>query len=158
MTHPVAAPLDGDVVALADVPDPVFAGLVLGSGMAIEPADGATEVLVVAPAAGRLAKVHPHAFIVVDESGNGVLVHLGIDTVRLHGEGFSLIATEGDQVASGDPVVTFDPSVARAAGMSAVCPVVVMQTPVVGTTAVTAPGSPVRRGQPLFTWTPSSGT
>ena len=157
MSLTVTAPLDGDVVALEDVPDPVFSGRMLGSGAAIEPAEGATEVLVVAPVAGRLAKVHPHAFIVVDDAGNGVLVHLGINTVRLHGKGFTLAAAEGDQVAAGDPVVTFDPTAARAAGMSALCPVVVMQNPAVDTTPAAAPGSRVRRGEPLFAWTTTPG-
>lgn len=151
-TLTVTAPLDGSVVALTDVPDPVFAGQILGSGSAIEPADGATDVVVVAPVAGKLVKVHPHAFVILDDSGTGVLVHLGIDTVRLHGAGFTLHVTEGDRVEVGEPVVTFDPSAVRAAGMSAVCPVVVMQSPADSTTASTAAGLTVRRDQPLFTW------
>ena len=60
----VHAPLPGRVVPLADVPDPVFSGQIVGSGLAIEPEDGASDVLVVSPVAGRVAKVHPHALAV----------------------------------------------------------------------------------------------
>ena len=81
----VHAPLAGRIVSLDDVPDPVFSGQIVGSGVAIEPEDGATEVLVTSPVAGRVAKVHPHALAIADASGTGVLVHLGIDTVRMEG-------------------------------------------------------------------------
>ena len=106
----VLAPLAGRVVALADVPDPVFAGLIVGAGLAVEPEDGATEVSVISPVAGRVMKVHPHAFVVLDESGAGVLVHLGIDTVQLKGEGFTLLAAEGDRVSAGQPIVAWNPA------------------------------------------------
>ena len=152
MTLTVSAPLDGQVVALSDVPDPVFAGLIVGAGVAVEPTDGETAVEVVAPVAGRLVKVHPHAFIVLAESGAGVLVHLGIDTVKLGGEGFTLLAAEGDEVAAGQPVVRFDPTSVRAAGLSAVVPVVVLQSTAESVTGAASPGSAVRREQALFTW------
>ena len=101
-------------------------------------------------------KVHPHAFIVLAASGAGVLVHLGIDTVGLKGQGFELLAAEGDDVAAGDPVVRFDPTAVRAAGLSAVVPVVVMQAPADAVSADVEPGRPVRRDEPLFRWTPGS--
>lgn len=152
MTVVVAAPLDGRVVALADVPDPVFAGLVVGAGVAVEPVDGADAVEVVAPVAGRLVKVHPHAFLVLEDSGAGVLVHLGIDTVKLDGAGFTLLAAEGDAVTAGQPVVRFDPAAVRGAGLSAVVPVVVMQSTAQSVTGAVPPGEDVAREQPLFTW------
>jgi PTS system glucose-specific IIA component len=156
VTLTVAAPLEGQVVALADVPDPVFAQLVVGAGAAVEPDDGATDVVVVAPVAGRLVKVHPHAFVVLADSGAGVLVHLGINTVRLGGAGFTLLAAQGDEVAAGHPVVRFDPTAVRVAGLSAVCPVVVMQSPAETISAEVAPGGAVRREQPLFRWAPKA--
>jgi len=155
VTLTVTAPLDGEVVAITDVPDAVFAGEILGAGAAIEPAEGATDVLVVAPVAGKLVKVHPHAFVILETSGAGVLVHLGIGTVKLKGRGSTVHVTEGDEVAAGESVVSFDPAVARAAGMSAVCPVVVMQSPAGSTTPAAAPGSSVHRDEPLFTWAPA---
>ncbi len=152
----VRAPLAGQVVALADVPDPVFAGLIVGAGLAVEPEDGATEVLVVSPVAGRVMKVHPHAFVVLDESGAGVLVHLGIDTVRMDGEGFAVHVADGDEVERGTRMITFDPSAVRRAGYSAVCPVVVMQSKEASIEPAVAVGGSVATGEPLFTWTPAA--
>lgn len=150
----VLSPLAGRVVSLADVPDPVFAGLVVGAGLAIEPGDGGTEVPVVSPVAGRVMKVHPHAFVVLDESGAGVLVHLGIDTVRMDGEGFTVHVADGDEVERGARMITFDPATVRTAGYSAVCPVVVMQSKADDIEAARPVGSTVAPGESLFTWSP----
>jgi sugar PTS system EIIA component len=154
----VQAPLAGQVVSLADVPDPVFAGLVVGAGLAIEPEDGATEVLVVSPVAGRVVKVHPHAFVVLDEEGAGVLVHLGIDTVRMDGEGFAVHVADGDEVALGQSMITFDPTAVRKAGYSAVCPVVVMQSSADRIEPAVAAGGSVVPGAALFSWAPATGS
>jgi sugar PTS system EIIA component len=154
----VHAPLPGRVVSLTDVPDPVFAGLIVGAGLAVEPEDGATEVLVVSPVAGRVVKVHPHAFVVLDESGAGVLVHLGIDTVRLEGEGFAVHVADGDEVELGSRMITFDPTVVRRAGYSAVCPVVVMQSPAESVEPAAPVSSSIATGEPLFTWSPAAGS
>ncbi|GAA3193373.1 hypothetical protein GCM10020255_093910 [Rhodococcus baikonurensis] len=129
--HPVTvvlAPLPGRVVALADVPDPVFAQQMVGSGVAIEPARGQGPLTVVAPISGKILKLHPHAFVIFGEKATGVLVHIGIDTVKLEGDGFTLIAAEGDTVNAGDPVVSFDPAHIDTTGYSAICPVVVMDS------------------------------
>jgi sugar PTS system EIIA component len=152
----VHAPLAGQVVPLADVPDPVFAGQIVGSGVAIEPEDGATEVLVTSPVAGRVAKVHPHALAIADESGTGVLVHLGIDTVKLHGEGFTVHVADGDELDLGAPVITFDPTAVRAAGYSAVCPVVILGSPADSVQTAVAAGSAVVAGAELFSWSPAT--
>ncbi len=151
----VHAPLAGRVVPLADVPDPVFAGQIVGAGLAIEPGEGVGELLAVSPVDGRVAKVHPHAFVVVDEAGTGVLVHLGIDTVKLKGEGFTVHVATGDEVRAGAPVITFDPTAVRGAGLSAVCPVVVLQSPADSARLAVAAGSPVGPGDELFSWTPA---
>ena len=121
---PISSPMAGDVHPLADVPDPVFAQGLVGPGVAIVPI-GEAEVTVVAPIAGRIVKLHPHAFVIQAE-GFGVLVHLGIDTVQLDGRGFLLHATEGDQVAVGTPLISWNPSEVVAGGRSAMCPVVVL--------------------------------
>ena len=92
----VLAPVAGLVRPLADVPDPVFAAEMVGAGVAIEPAGGASDA--VSPVAGTVLKLHPHAFVVLTPEGTGVLVHLGIDTVRLDGAGFELlVAGEGER-------------------------------------------------------------
>jgi glucose-specific phosphotransferase system IIA component len=123
----VLAPLAGRLLPLSEVPDPVFAAEMVGPGVAVEPS--ADQVTVVSPIAGTVVKAHPHAFIVLGPDGIGVLVHLGIDTVRLEGRGFELHVADGVTVAAGDPVVTWDISVTRAEGLSPVVPVVAMDQP-----------------------------
>ena len=122
----VSAPVAGTVVALADVPDPVFAQQIVGSGIAIDPER--TESTVVAPADGRLLKLHPHAFVLLTAEGKGLLVHLGIDTVQLEGAGFELLVAEGDDVTAGTPIVRWNPGEIEAGGRSPVVPVVVMDS------------------------------
>jgi PTS system glucose-specific IIA component len=150
----VLAPCAGRVIAMADVPDPVFAEEMVGPGVAIEPAvepDGGTTT-VVSPIAGKVLKVLPHAFVVMGD-GVGVLVHLGINTVRLEGEGFEVLATQGSEVAAGDPMITWDPSSlpASAAGqdVSPVVPVVLMDG-VKGSVTSEAIGGSVAAGDLLF--------
>jgi PTS system glucose-specific IIA component len=154
----VHAPLAGRVVPLAEVPDAVFAGLVVGAGLAIEPEDGLTEVLVLSPVAGRVVKVHPHAFVLLDEAGAGVLVHLGIDTVRMDGKGFAVHVADGDEVELGRPMITFDPTAVRDAGYSAVCPVVVMQSSADSIQPAVEAGSTVAPLANLFTWLPATAS
>ena len=144
----VLAPCPGRVIPVADVPDPVFAAEMVGPGVAIEPSGEI--VTVVAPISGRVLKLHPHAFVVLDDEGLGVLVHLGINTVRLEGRGFDLLAAEGDTVAAGDPMVRWDPSAVDGADMSTVVPVVLMDRPK-GSVPAPAPDLVVATCDPLFT-------
>jgi PTS system glucose-specific IIA component len=147
----VNAPMAGTVLPITEVPDPVFAASMVGAGVGVEPAADAGLVDVVAPVSGRLLKVHPHAFIVLTPEGRGVLVHVGIDTVKLDGAPFTLHVTEGDDVAAGDRVVTVDVAAVRAAGMSPVSPVVVMDAAADTMPPVTA-GARVGAGDELFRW------
>lgn len=142
----VTAPLSGTAVPLSEVPDPVFAGEIVGPGVAIRPEVGAG--LVTAPIAGVLLKVRPHAFVVVAPDGRAVLVHLGIDTVSLDGQGFTVRGTEGASVAIGDPVIEWDPDAVVAAGLSAICPIVALEAAAVSGTAA----GPITSGQSIFTW------
>ncbi|MDO4910804.1 MAG: PTS glucose transporter subunit IIA [Corynebacterium sp.] len=123
----VAAPLAGTVLDLKDVPDPVFAAGTVGDGVAIKPSESATPVTVLAPISGVALRVMPHAFVIAAPEGN-VLVHVGIDTVRLRGEGYTVLATQGDVVKAGDPIVSFDPAVVKQAGYSPLCAVVLMDS------------------------------
>jgi glucose-specific phosphotransferase system IIA component len=123
----VLAPISGAVVPLSDVPDPVFAGQMVGSGAAVEPPAGEA-FDVVSPVAGKVVKLLPHAFVVVGQSGRGVLTHVGIDTVKLKGEGFKLLVAQGDAVDAGGAIMHVDPTAALAAGYSMVSPVVVLDT------------------------------
>lgn len=146
----VRAPLAGVVTPMADVPDPVFSGELVGPGVAIDPArDGLVDVL--APLDGTVVAIRPHAFVVAAPDGRATLVHLGLDTVELAGAGFTVLAAEGDVVAAGDVVVRWTPADVADGGRSPVCPVVALD----GAGAVTpaaAVGTPVRAGDALFTW------
>lgn len=132
------APCAGTLHPITACSDDVFAGELLGPGVLLRPDPGRTTV--VSPISGRLLTVHPHAFVVVGDAGDageggegggalGVLVHLGINTVRLHGAGYELHAAAGDTVAAGDPVVTWDPSAITDPGMTDEVPVVLMERP-----------------------------
>jgi PTS system glucose-specific IIA component len=142
----VTAPLAGTAIPLSEVPDPVFAGEIVGPGVAIHPDPEARTVT--APISGTLLKVKPHAFVVVSPEGRAVLVHLGIDTVSLDGTGFTIRAAEGETVAIGDPVIEWDPGAVVAAGLSPICPVVALEATAVADTVV----GPILRGQSIFTW------
>jgi len=143
----VLAPIAGTVIPLAEVPDPVFAGQMVGSGAAVEPPAG--EMFdVVSPVAGKVIKLLPHAFVVVESSGRGVLTHVGIDTVKLKGEGFKLLIAQGDVIDAGAPVMRVDPTAALAAGYSMVSPVVVLDTK--PDTATLAAAGTVAAGEELF--------
>src|SRR5436305_13122051 len=95
----VLAPLDGTVVGLEDVPDEVFAQKMAGDGVAIDPSGS----VAVAPISGDLVKLFPggHAFGISTSEGVELIVHIGLDTIELKGEGFENIATEGQQVKAG---------------------------------------------------------
>ena len=120
----VHSPLEGRVVQLSEVPDPVFAGGVMGPGAAIEP----TGDTVHSPGPGTVAAAQPtgHAFGLVLDGGLEILIHVGIDTVNLKGEGFDVKVKNGDRVELGTPLVTFDRSVIEKAGYPLVTPVVVL--------------------------------
>lgn len=145
----VLAPLPGRLVAMADVPDPVFASEMVGPGVAIDPDPG--EVTVVSPIAGKVVKVHPHAFVVLAPDGVGVLVHLGIDTVKLEGRGFEVLITQGSTVEAGTPMVRWDPATI-AEGMSPLVPVVAMDRPK-GSVPQPSDGSRAAAGDVLFSVT-----
>ncbi|MEU8248162.1 PTS glucose transporter subunit IIA [Nonomuraea sp. NPDC048916] len=144
----VLAPVEGAAVGLAAVPDPVFSAGMVGPGTAIDPLREPGKA--VAPIAGKIMKLHPHAYVIVGDDGRGVLVHLGIDTVQLKGEGFQLLASEGDRVSAGQPVVAWDPSIVEAGGRSPVCPVVALDA-VAGSVRSVAAGA-VHVGDELFRW------
>jgi glucose-specific phosphotransferase system IIA component len=146
----VLAPLDGTVLAMSEVPDPVFAGEIVGPGLAIDPSRD--PVTVVAPVAGKILKLHPHAFVIVAEGTRGALVHLGLDTVQLGGVGFTLHVAEGDTVEIGDAVVSWTPADVEAGGRSPICPVVALGGTPGSVTALVAPGAIVKAGEPLFVW------
>ncbi|MDA0567266.1 PTS glucose transporter subunit IIA [Streptomonospora sp. S1-112] len=144
----VLTPVPGTAVAMSEVDDPVFAQGMVGPGVAVRPAPRPQEA--VAPIAGRVVKLHPHAFLVLGEGGRGVLVHLGIDTVKLDGAGFATLVEEGAEVEPGTPVIRWDPAEVERQGMSAIVPVVALEA---RADAVADPAAgEVAAGDTLFRW------
>ncbi|MDT7579070.1 MAG: sugar system component [Pseudonocardiales bacterium] len=122
---PVLAPVTGRAVAMEEVPDPVFAQLMVGPGAAVDPPREVVEA--VAPVTGTVFKLFPHAFIILTADGVAVLVHLGIDTVQLGGEGFTTHVAEGDAVTAGQLVTTYDVPSVEAAGRNPIVPVIALE-------------------------------
>lgn len=144
----ITSPMPGFVHLLSDVPDPVFAQGVVGPGLALEPI-GVGGQDVVAPIPGRIAKLHPHAFVISSDELT-VLVHLGIDTVQLNGAGFVMHAAEGDEVRAGDVLITWQPDEVRAGGRSAICPIVVLDNSAEDLTTLVEPENMVSPGDALL--------
>lgn len=114
LTEEVHSVADGQVVALEQVKDPVFAQKMMGDGFAVEPANGN----IVSPVSGTVSSIFPtkHALGLVTEAGLEVLVHIGLDTVSLEGKPFTVHVSEGQKVGAGDLLVTADLDAIRAAG------------------------------------------
>ncbi|WP_194949272.1 PTS glucose transporter subunit IIA [Actinomyces trachealis] len=149
MTLTVIAPLAGNLIAVEDVPDPVFSGKFVGPGIALDP-ERSGEVTAVAPISGKVVKVHPHAFVIVSDDSKSVLVHLGLDTVQLAGEGFKVLAKEGDRVKAGDPMVTWNPGQVEAGGRNPIVPIIALETEEADL-VLPKPGSTVAPGDTVLT-------
>ena len=108
----LCAPVTGKVIRMADVPDPVFSGEVLGKGCAIWP-EGET---VYAPVSGKVTVTMGHAVGIAGDSGVEVLVHVGVDTVDMGGKGFTGYVQQGDTVKAGQPVLKMSKAAIKEAG------------------------------------------
>lgn len=119
----IHAPLDGRLISLGEVPDPVFSDAVPGDGVAIMP----ESCIAVAPCDGVVEKIFRtnHAFALRSDEGAEILVHIGIDTVNLKGEGFTRIAKEGQRVKKGDPILSFDRDFLASKVKSLITPIIV---------------------------------
>lgn len=144
----VLNPVDGTVIALTEVNDAAFAEGSLGAGVAVRPTSGA----VYAPFEGTVVAAFPtgHAFGLRHADGTEVLIHIGLDTVRLNGEHFDVKVTSGQQVRAGDLLVTFDGDAIEQAGYDLTTPVIVTNPDLYPGIADAASG-PVAHGEPLFT-------
>lgn len=122
-TIEILAPLSGKVVPLSAVPDEAFAGKHMGDGLAIEPTEGK----IIAPFDGTVAHlIHTnHAIIIEHMSGLQLLIHIGINTVALNGDGFKAHVSSGDAFQAGDTLITFDCAKIETAGCSCVTPIVI---------------------------------
>lgn len=155
----VLSPVTGTAMSLETVPDPVFSQSMVGPGLAVHPEPGQeggqeSRQEAVSPISGTLVKLHPHAFVVMaTDDGHGVLVHLGIDTVQLAGEGFTLLVSEGAEVTAGTPVIEWSPGLVASLGKPSVVPVVALDA-VADALGGHASGA-VNTGDELFVWTPA---
>ena len=135
----LVTPIVGDVVALADVNDPVFSSGAMGQGIAVKPSQG----VVYAPADAEVSIAFPtgHAFGLKTTDGAEVLIHVGIDTVTMNGEGFEAKVAQGDKVKAGDVLGTFDSNKIAAAGLDDTTMVIVTNTADYASVAPVATGS-----------------
>ncbi|OCB93134.1 Protein-N(pi)-phosphohistidine--sugar phosphotransferase [Bacillus amyloliquefaciens] len=122
----IHSPIKGEVKALSEVNDSVFSGEIMGKGFAILPEEGAA----VSPVEGRVTAVFKtkHAIGITSARGAEVLIHIGLDTVRLDGRHFEVHVKEGDAVAPGDLLITFDIEEIKAAGYDVITPVIITNT------------------------------
>jgi len=118
----ILSPADGDIIQLEEVPDEVFSQKMAGEGIAIMPRSNTF----VAPVAGTVTKIFStnHAFSIKTKSGLEVMVHIGLDTVALDGEGFKRLAKEGDSVSIGKPIISADLEFIASKGKNIVTPIV----------------------------------
>lgn len=124
--HNLKSPLSGKVLPLSDVPDKVFSSGAMGKGIAIDPEKGE----LIAPADGEITTIFPtgHAVGLTTKDGIEILMHIGMDTVELEGQGFETFVKQGDQVKAGDLLVRFDIEAVKAAGYSVITPIVITNT------------------------------
>lgn len=117
------APVSGELVQLEDVPDPVFSEKMMGDGIAIKPAEG----VAVSPVDGKVMQVFPtkHAVGLQAENGAEILIHIGLETVSLDGEGFTSHISEGDRVKQGDKLISFDLDVIETKAKSTLIPIII---------------------------------
>ena len=146
----VLAPVRGRAVPLQQVPDPTFAQGIVGNGAAIDPPHEIVEAI--APIGGKVLQMFPHAYIILGDDNVGVLVHLGLDTVQLKGEGFTPHVAVGDRVQAGQRVITYDVPAVVAAGRNPIVPVVVMdrRPEDIDLADAIAAGGPLAAEQELF--------
>lgn len=116
------SPIKGKILPITEVPDQVFSGKMMGDGFAIEPAEG----LVVSPVNGKIINIFPtkHAIGIESDSGKEILIHFGIDTVKLKGEGFESFISEGDRVTIGQKLLKVDLNFVKVNAPSIITPIV----------------------------------
>ncbi|WP_329797498.1 N-acetylglucosamine-specific PTS transporter subunit IIBC [Enterobacter mori] len=144
----LVSPVTGDVVAIEQVPDEAFASKAVGDGVAVKP----TDKTVVSPAAGTIVKIFNtnHAFCLETEKGAEIVVHMGIDTVALNGQGFTRLVEEGAEVVAGQPILEMDLDFLNANARSMISPVVCSNIDDFSGLVIQAQGQVVAGQTPLY--------
>jgi sugar PTS system EIIA component len=150
-TVELLAPVTGKTIPLEEVPDPVFAEKMMGDGMAFEPNEGR----VVSPVEGTIIQVFPtkHAIGIRAVNGAEILLHIGLETVSMKGEGFTTHVKEGDSVNAGDLLVTFDLNLVREKAKSIVTPIIITNSDSVSSLEKLAVGDVENGKSPVMTIT-----
>jgi PTS system N-acetylglucosamine-specific IIC component len=119
-------PIEGEIIPITEVEDPVFSEKMMGDGFAIVPANGS----VVSPVDGEIMSVFPtkHAIGIKSKEGYEILIHVGLETVNLKGKGFTVHVKEGDQILKGTEILTFDLDYIKKSAPSTVTPVIFTNT------------------------------
>ncbi len=119
----ICSPVNGEIVPIDTVPDPMFAQEMIGKGVAVIPSDGRF----VAPSDGELTALFEtgHAYCINTTDGAELMVHIGIDTVKLKGQFYKTCAKQGDKVKKGDPIVEVDIEGVKGAGYEVITPVII---------------------------------
>jgi sugar PTS system EIIA component len=119
----IFAPVNGEIIPIEHVPDPVFSEKMMGDGIAIIPSEGN----ICSPVAGKIIQVAPtkHAIGILAEDGTEILIHIGLETVALKGEGFSVVVNVGDKVSVGQLLITVDLEFIKTNAKSIVTPIVI---------------------------------
>ncbi|MBW0933508.1 PTS sugar transporter subunit IIA [Priestia megaterium] len=119
----ILSPISGDILPISEVPDPVFSQKMMGDGFAIEPTEGK----VVSPVEGEVVQLFhtKHAIGLKTEAGTEILIHIGLETVEMKGEGFEAHVKQGDKVNIGTPLITFDISLIKEKAKSSITPIVI---------------------------------
>ena len=144
----LVSPVTGDVVAIEQVPDEAFASKAVGDGVAVKP----TDKTVVSPAAGTIVKIFNtnHAFCLETEKGAEIVVHMGIDTVALNGQGFTRLVEEGAEVVAGQPILEMDLDFLNANARSMISPVVCSNIDDFSGLVIQAKGQVIAGQTPLY--------
>ncbi|SDN30594.1 PTS system IIA component, Glc family (TC 4.A.1) [Fictibacillus solisalsi] len=119
----VVSPLNGRIIPLEEVPDPVFSEKMMGDGIAVVPEDGE----LMSPVDGEVLQVFPtkHAVGIKTKSGLEILIHIGLETVMMKGEGFTSLVKEGDRVRTGQPLISFNVDLVKEKAKSTVTPIII---------------------------------
>ncbi len=148
----LVSPLQGEVVRLEEVPDPTFSQKMMGEGMAIRPTEGR----MLSPCDGEVMNLFPtgHAIGILGPHGAEILIHIGLDTVKMKGDGFKALVKTGDQIRKGQPLIEFSIDKIKQAGFETVTPIVVTNSDQYRLQLMAAPQSHILFGAPALTLEP----